>query len=94
MMKLVTFTFYIVNAYRNIPVLAYGNQFSKTIVLYPIIENYSTVALATGLVCICTILMVFHYRMDIYKVWQSFPDMCSRKLLPVFLNTRRLGTLN
>ena len=27
-------------------------------------------------------------------MWQAFPDMCSRKLLPVFLNTRRLGTLN
>ena len=32
--------------------------------------------------------------MDINKVWQAFPDMCSRKLLPVFLNTRHLGTLN
>ena len=56
MLKLVTFTFCIVNAYRNLPVLAYGNLFSKTIVLYPVIKkDYSIVALATGLVYICSI---------------------------------------
>ena len=64
MLKLVTF-FCIVNAYRNLPVLAYGNLFSKTIVLYPVIKKYSTIALATGLVYICTIQMVLHYHMYI-----------------------------
>jgi hypothetical protein len=39
MLKLVTFTFCIVNAYRNLLVLAYGNLFSKTIVLYPVIKK-------------------------------------------------------
>ena len=50
MLKLVTFIFCIVNSYRNLPMLAYGNLFGKTIVLYPVIKNYSTVALAIGLV--------------------------------------------
>ena len=39
MLKLVTFTFCIVNTYKNLPVLAYGNLFNKTIVLYPVIEK-------------------------------------------------------
>ena len=60
MLKLDTFTFCIVNAYRNLPVLAYGNLFGKTIALYTVIKNYSTVSLATGLVYICTIRMVLH----------------------------------